>query len=319
MSTIRVFQSILPSSVFPWKREGEADAVHDDGSDRGFKRRKTRTENGGRCGAGVVMRMESNLSDTSASSMSDTSEAMVADDDFAMDGTAQNTASPHDAFALAIQNRGIPSRLDPLSIDHFVHFESGENIGRHQPIPLEVVHAMQSGGDQQQVIQHLHQWNPTSLKSLRTSEGETLLHVAAASGCHTLVEWLLQPDMQLSAMVLDRKGRSPLHSVCIAMHHSQHTAQHLETMQVLLRHSPTLVLYMDQERLTPLEYLDSSHSQRVNDLLHQENVAELVAREVSRQIETAKSGQRMSAMETVDCMVNLSGVEAAIMETGFSI
>ena len=314
MSAVRVVQSILPSSVFPWKRDEEADAH--DGSDRRLKRRKTRND-GGRPGVGV-MRMESNLSETSTSSTSDVSEAMMSDGDFTTDGTAQNTESTSDLFAHAIQNRGIPSRLDPFSIDHFVHFESADSIGRHQPVPVEMVHAMQRG-DEQQVIQRLQQWNPSSLKSLRTSAGETLLHVAAASGCHAVVEWLRQPNIQLPALVLDRKGRSPLHSVCISMKNSPHTAQHLETMRILLRHSPTLVLYMDQERLTPLEYLGSKYFQQVRDLLHQGNVVERVAQEISRQIVTAQSGQSMSAMETVDCMVNLSGVEAAIMETGFSI
>lgn len=320
MSAVRVFQSM--SSVFPWNKGNESDSPND--NVRQVKRRKTQTT-GGRCTFNIGMRMESDLTYTSSSS-SDTSEELMSDEDRVMDSTLPQythpSSSPSVTFSLAIQNRGIPCRLDPFSIDHFIYFEDS-NSERPQAIPLELVSAMQHG-DEQGVIEHLHQYgNSTHLSSLRTSDGETLLHVAAASGCHAVVERLLKFDLQLPTMVLDGKGRSPLHSLCMAMSHSHHPAipqpQQIEIMRLVLRHSPTIILYMDQERMTPLEYLHSNHSQQISHLLLQENVVERVAQEMTRQMQKARSGQHMTAMETVDRMVNLSGIDAAIMETGLSI
>ena len=130
MSAVRVFQTILPSSVFPWKRAQEIDASDED---RLLKRRKTQTQRRG-AGGVSVMRMESRLSETSASSMSDTSEEMMDSDGCGMDGAIQNTESPFHSFTMTIQNRGLPSRLDPFSIDHFAHFECSSDSGRSQAI-----------------------------------------------------------------------------------------------------------------------------------------------------------------------------------------
>ena len=233
--------------------------------------------------------------------------------------TQTTTNSPFDSFALAIQNRGIPSRLDPFSIDHFAHFESADDIGRPQAIPCDLIAAMEHG-DQQQVIRLMGRFNCVTLKSLRTSDGETLLHVAAANGCAAVVERMSQSDAQMPTMVLDRMGRTPLHSVCMAMRKSPPPCtHHLDVMRILLRRTPALVLYMDQQRLTPLEYLHSSHTPHVAAVLSQDNVVERVATEMPQRMKEAHSGRRMSAMETVDRMVNLSGVDVAIMETGFSI
>jgi hypothetical protein len=326
MSAVRVFQNILPSSVFPWNNGGDEDASNkEDG--RLLKRRKTQIAGRGPFHATVTM--ESNLSCTSTSS-SDSSDDFLCDDDILMDGSAIRSgtgSSPGDSFAIAIQNRGIPSRLDPLSIDHFVYFESAEDEScgeLPQAMPLELVTAMDHPRiHQQEQIEKLQTYGtPAFLKSLRTPDGETLLHLAASSGCHAVVEKLLRPDMQLPIMVLDRTGRTPLHSLCMTMKqpHSHATQQQfLETMRVLVLHSPTLVLYMDQERMTPLQYIHSTYHKQVNNLLLQENVVDRVAQEISRQLNHAHSGQRLTAMETIDRMVNLSGVDAAIMETGFSI
>ena len=328
MSAVRVFQSI--SSVFPWNNGGQSEQDNDS-NDRLLKRRKTQTSggvnaSGGRCAFHGAMRLESNLSCTSTASSSEMSDEWWSDDTMAdSNNNSNNEHTSRETLMHALADRGIPSHLDPYSIDHCVHFEGSDDFanGRTQAIPTELMTAIHHG-EQQQLIQRLQDCgNSNYLKSLRTSDGETLLHLAASTACHAVVGRLLQPDMQLSTMVLDRHGRTPLHSLCLSISRKHHDLaiqhQHLETMRILFRHSPSLVLYMDQDKMTPLEYLHNSNHNEVNDLLVQEHVVERVAQEMSRQMHVAHSGQHMSAMERVDCMVNLSGVDAAIMETGFSI
>jgi len=230
--------------------------------------------------------------------------------------------TPSAVLTRSLANNGIPDRFDPLSLDHFMNFEvdEGRSCGAITPcvvrtIELGDTHALLS------LLCNTHDAN--SIRRQRNAHGETLLHLACRMGSHAVVDRLLQQDIQLPTLVLDGQGRNPLHSVCLAMNscgadNKSNSFSFLQTLRFLLRHTPTLLLYIDPQGKTPLEYLQVEF-QAVNDLLLQEGVVERVVGDISRKTERAKSRQRMTPMETVDHMVNLSGVDAAIMESGFSI
>ena len=187
-----------------------------------------------------------------------------------------------------LAEHGLPSRFDPLSVDHFMYFEM-DGVGT----------------------------------------------ISVDLDTHQLLRVLEKDNMQSSSLfVLEpQQGRNPLHTVCIAMTNtaaagaqqldSSTTAHFIENIRIILRRAPTLAVYIDQNAHTPFEYLNSISmriKQQVNDLLVQEGVIQRIVNEFSAQ--TSKrmiSTQRMTAIEQVDRYVNLSGLDDAIMESGFSI
>jgi hypothetical protein len=257
---------------------------------------------------------------------------------FSMDTTDNHTVPlpPSVALSHSLADHGLPDRFDPQSMDHFVYFEGSD--GRSQGIPQEFLAAIQCGnicqwlGEKQQQRQPYsyfsglyNRYTPNHkskrlLQAMRNSQGETLLHLASRWSRHGIVKRLL--ELQLPTLVLDQQGRTPLHSLCLSMNNSNgyitSSCDHTETMRLLLRHTPTLVLYMDQQRKTPFEYLQCSQW-HVMDLIRQEQVVERVVQEIAQQTQRARSGQQMTVIETVDRIVNLTGLDAAVMETGFSI
>jgi hypothetical protein len=259
------------------------------------------------------------------------------DDMMDVDGhRANKVLPPYFTLSHCLAERGLPSRFDPMSVDHFMFFEvdneddqqhhnvEGFMRSRHQHIPVETVTAIQYGKVDQFLMLGS---NRNYLRSQRNDQGESLLHVASWWGSSKIVERLLEKDIQLSPFVLDQRGRSPLHTACLAVVNNQTLdstrADYIGTIRLLLRHAPALTLYTDQQGRTPLEYLNSNTTraleQQVNDLLVQQNVIERTVEHISSQSVKQMSAQRMSAVDHVDRYVNLSGLDAAIMESGFSI
>lgn len=122
-------------------------------------------------------------------------------------------------------------------------------------------------------------------------------------------------------------GRTPLHSLCLGMNDDLPTdsapwRNHVTCMAALLDRDPCLVLYTDADGRTPMQYVSVGRTTAVAvivDLLRRKRVAESAAEAIRERTREAQSGRRPSAMETVDRVVNLSGLDAAIMEAGFNV
>lgn len=234
----------------------------------------------------------------------------------------------------ALADRGLPDRLDPLSMDHLADFDYDDG-SLHRDIPTDVLMTIQFG-NANQFIQHYK--SRDRLMAQRNSQGETLLHLACLWGSVSIVKLLLR-DVKVSTLVLDRQGRSPLHSLCLAMNGrnvngtttttSSQNCNYLETMRLLVQEKPALILYKDKQGKNPLEYIQQSNDTTtknnvllwriVNEMLGSERIVEQVVEEMSHRMEDFRSGQRMTMWEKINSMIDLSGVDSAIMESGFSI
>jgi len=209
-------------------------------------------------------------------------------------------------------------------------YDSGNH---HSQIPSEILAAIRTGN-----VNWFQQYADSieRLLSQRDSQGETLLHLACRLGSVSVVNFLLR-DEHVPILVLDKHGRSPLHSICVAMQSNgmiQCTnTNHFECMRLLLREKPTLVLFKDKEGKVPLEYLSQPPSvtfgirhaetiklwKSVNELMCAERVVEKVIEELTHRMEGLRSGRRPSVFDTINSMLDLSGLQSAIMETGLSI
>lgn len=245
-------------------------------------------------------------------------------------GTSHNPPSVLVNDALA--NRGFPNRLDPLSIEYLMDFDY-ESGNHHSRISSEILEAIRNEN-----VKWLQQYlgSQERLFVHRDSQGETLLHLACRSGSVSVVDFLLRDD-HASTLVLDKQGRSPLHGICVAMQSNgmiQCTnSNHFECMRLLLREKPTLVLFKDKNGKVPLEYLSPQASvtfytrhagtlelwKSVNELICAERVVEKVIEELTHRMEGLRSGRRPSVFDTINSMLDLSGLQSAIMETGLSI
>lgn len=237
---------------------------------------------------------------------------------------------PSVIISRALADHGLPDRLDPLSMDYLMDFDYDDG-SLHRHIPTDVLMAIQYG-NADQFIQHYK--SKDQLLAERNSQGETLLHLACRWGSVSIVKLLLR-DVKVSTLVLDRQGRSPLHSLCFAMNSRNvngtvnfQNCNHLETMQLLIQEKSTLILYKDKQGKTPLEYIQQSNNWNTNDvllyrfvneMLRSERIVERVVEEMSHRMENSRSGQRMTIWEKIDNMIDLSALDSAIMETGFSI
>jgi uncharacterized protein YceH (UPF0502 family) len=301
MTAIEIIQSILPS----WRESPP---------------RAKRCRSSSSCGMEVE--------DTTA-----TSELTAA---FTSTSSSNTTTSPCLLISRALANHGYPDRLNPLSMDYLMDFDYDDgDIQRH--IPADILMAIQEGN----VNQFIHNYHQRDLiMAQRNSQGETLLHLACQSGCFSIVKFFLR-DVKVSALVLDQHGRSPLHSLCMAimnMNCSNDVVNdtpkfnHLETMRILLQEKPTLILFKDKQGKTPLEYIQQLSSttcdtnknvticKNVNEMLHSDRVVERIVEEMSNQMEKIRSRQQMTTWEKIESMLDISGgVEAAVMESGFSI
>lgn len=239
------------------------------------------------------------------------------------------SSAPSLLISRALADHGIPDRLDPFSMDYLMDFDYHDG-SRHCDIPTDILMAIQYG-NADQIIHHYH--SRDRLAAQRNSFGESLLHLACRWGSVAVVKRLLH-DCKISAFVLDKQGRSPLHSLCLATNSSSmdgtanfQACNHLESMRLLLRESPSLILFKDKHGKVPLEYIHQSTSAtsnasvwtKVNELLCSENTANRVVGAMMHEMEKSRSGQRMTMWEKINSIVDLSGLDAAIMETGLSV
>ena len=237
--------------------------------------------------------------------------------------------APSLLISRALADHGIPDRLDPFSMDYLMDFDYHDG-SRHCDIPTDILMAIQYG-NADQLIHHYH--SRDRLAAQRNSFGESLLHLACRWGSVAVVKRLLH-DCKISPFVLDKQGRSPLHTLCLATNNSSmddttnfQTCNHLESMRLLLRESPSLILFKDKHGRVPLEYIHQSTSstnnapvwKKVNEILCSENIVNRVVGEMMHEMEKSRSGQRMTMWEKINSIVDLSGLDAAIMETGLSV
>ncbi len=227
----------------------------------------------------------------------------------------------------ALADHGLPDRLDPFSMDYLMEFDYSD--GSHQcDIPCGIIMAIQQG-NMGHILPHYH--SRDQLAAQRNAIGETLLHLACRWGSVAVVRSLLF-DCKCSAFVLDKHGRSPLHSLCMSMNSSSAArnalcGNHLESMRLLLQENPSLILFKDKNGKVPFEYIQqtpfsNSHAPlwtTINELLFSESIAKRLIREMMQKIEKSRSGQRLTMWEKINNMIDLSGLNAAIMETGLSV
>ena len=229
-----------------------------------------------------------------------------------------------------LADHGMPDRRDPFSMDYLMDFDY-DNGNRSFEIPADIVMAIQYG-NVDQLIQNYK--NRDRLAAQRNLQGETLLHLACRFGSVAIIRSLLC-GFKLSAFVLDGQGRSPLHSLCLVMNSSSVNGitnsghcNHLESMRLLLREKPTLILYKDRHGKVPLDYIQQVNGATnnnsllwkiVNEMLCSEQIAKRVVQEMLDEVEKSRSGQHMTTWEKINSMIDLSGLDSAIMESGLSM
>merc|ERR1711933_666545 len=205
------------------------------------------------------------------------------------------------------------------------------NCARNCDIPTHILAAIQND-DVENLIRHYRSRDRLTVQ--HNSQGQTLLHLACSWGSVAVIKSMLS-DFNTSVFVLDEQGRTPLHSLCMSMGNNSlivssnsRTCNHLESLRLLLKEKATLLLYKDKNGKVPLDYIQEvnvtandnvSLWKVVNELLHSERVVERVVEAMSYQMETSLSSRRMTVWEKIDKMIDLSGIDAAIIETGLSI
>lgn len=240
------------------------------------------------------------------------------------------STAPSLLISRTLADNGIPDRRDPYSMDHLMDFDYNDG-SRHCDIPFDILMAIQNG-NANEIIRHYQ--NKDRIAAQRNSAGESLLHLACRWGSVAIIRSLLF-DFKIPAFVLDRQGRSPLHSLCMFMNSSSmngstnfRTCNHLESMRLLLQENATLVLYKDKHGKVPLEYIqqgtgdtrnDAPLWKTVNEMLCSENIPKRLVGEMLHEIEKSRSGQRMTMWDKINKMIDLSGLDAAIVETGLSV
>lgn len=240
------------------------------------------------------------------------------------------STSPSLCISRSLASYGLPDRLDPFSIDYLMDFDY-HDCTRNCDIPAHILAAIQNG-DVNQLIQHYKSKDRLTVQ--HNSQGQTLLHLACRWGSVAIIKSILS-DFKASVFVLDKQGRTPLHSLCIGMRNSylmgssnSRTCNHLESLRLLLQEKATLLLFKDKDGKVPLDYFQQEYGatnenvslwKLVNELLHSERVVERVVEAMSHQMEISLSSRKMTAWEKIDKMMDLSGIDAAIIETGLSI
>jgi len=240
------------------------------------------------------------------------------------------STAPSLLITRSLADHGMPDRLDPFSMDYLMDFDYDDG-SRHYDIPTDILMTIQFG-NADQLTQHYG--SRDRLMAQRNSQGETLLHLACRLGSVAIIKSLLC-DIKVSAFVLDKQGRSPLHSLCLVMNSSSmdgttssRNCNHFESLQLLLQEKATLILYKDKHGKVPFEYIqqfnDATNNnalllKSVNEMLCSERIVKRVVEEMSDQVEKSRSGQRMTAWEKINSMIDFSGLDSAIMEAGLSV
>ena len=237
------------------------------------------------------------------------------------------STAPGLRISRSLASHGLPDRLDPLSLDYLIDFEY-HNGNCNCDFPSHVLVAIRNG----HVDQFIQHYTSISRRTVQhNSQGETLLHLACRWGSVGIIKSMLC-DFKNSVFVLDKQGRTPLHSLCLGMNSStsieptnSRTCNHLESLRLLLQEKATLILYKDKDGKVPLDYLQHTNVATnnnwnvVNELLSSERVVERIVEEMSNRMEMSRCGTGMSVWEKIDNMIDLSGLDAAIMETGLSV
>lgn len=234
------------------------------------------------------------------------------------------STAPSLLISRTLADRGMPDRLDPFSMEYLMDFDFSDG-SRQCDISTDILMAIQCGNANRLIQQYQSR---DRLAAQRNSDGETLLHLACRWGSVPIIRSLLC-DFNLSAFVLDKQGRSPLHSLCLVMGTSNcRNCNHLESMRLLLQEKATLILFKDKYGKVPLEYIQQGAGATkngallwkiINEMLFSEQIVQRVEGEMLHEIEKSRSGQRMTTWEKINSLIDLSGVDSAIMETGLSV
>ncbi|CAJ1945267.1 unnamed protein product [Cylindrotheca closterium] len=190
--------------------------------------------------------------------------------------------SPAVYLSAALRNKGIPSRVSHLSLEQAIYFEPY----REAQIPATILRALRSND-----FTGLEGVEMEQLRRQRNSFGETLTHLVCRSGL-TSAQFLIE-KVEIPLNVRDKFGRSPLHNACLA------AIPNFNTVQLILKHAPKLVLFEDNKGRIPFDYISARNRSKWSRFLSEDGVLS--------QLQTAlKKEQKKEGSETIDKILRLS-------------
>jgi ankyrin repeat protein len=152
------------------------------------------------------------------------------------EGGSSIVLSPAVYLSMALHNKGIKSRVDPISIEQPLYF--GPYTEAH--IPTEVLRAVRENN-----VDKLRTFEQAIL-STRNQFGESLIHIACRLGMSEVLHYLVQ-EVKLPLNLRDRFGRTPLHNACWVLQ------PNFRNLYLLLDEAPELVLFEDDKGMTPFD------------------------------------------------------------------
>lgn len=147
--------------------------------------------------------------------------------------------SPSSYLSFALKNKGMKSRVDPVSLEHLLYFEPYQESS----ISAEILRALR-----QSDISELQRFDSEELLE-RNQFGESLVHLACRLGISENVTAFLINEVKLPLNVRDRFGRTPLHNACLA------AWPNFENIKLILDAAPKLVLFEDDKGKLPFDYI----------------------------------------------------------------
>eukprot|EP00526_Cylindrotheca_closterium_P017115 CAMPEP_0113635278 /NCGR_PEP_ID=MMETSP0017_2-20120614/18394_1 /TAXON_ID=2856 /ORGANISM="Cylindrotheca closterium" /LENGTH=321 /DNA_ID=CAMNT_0000546061 /DNA_START=108 /DNA_END=1073 /DNA_ORIENTATION=- /assembly_acc=CAM_ASM_000147 len=196
--------------------------------------------------------------------------------------------SPTVYLSAALRNKGIPSRVSHLSLEQAIYFEPY----REAQIPAKVLRALRSND-----FNNLEGIEMEQLRRHRNSFGESLTHLVCRSGLPS-AQFLIE-QVKIPLNVRDKFGRSPLHNACLA------AIPDFKTVQLVLKHSPKLVMFEDNKGRIPFDYISARNRSKWSRFLSEDGIL--------AQLQTAlKKEQKKEGSETIDKILRLSSSKKSL-------
>jgi len=173
--------------------------------------------------------------------------------------SAPSAMSPSMYLSAALRNKGIPCRVSHLSLDQALFFEPY----REAQIPFPILRALRSND-----WQLLTGMKVEVLRRQRNSFGESLMHLVCRLGL-TFTQYLIE-EAKMPLNVRDKFGRSPLHNACLA------AVPNFETVRLLLKHAPKLVVFEDSKGRTPFDYILARNRLKWSRFLSEDGILTLL-------------------------------------------
>jgi ankyrin repeat protein len=186
--------------------------------------------------------------------------------------------SPSMYLSIALKNKGIDSRIGPLSLEQALYFEPY----REAQISTEILKAVR-----QNDLPALRAFEVDEL-SQRNQFGENLMHLVCRLGLD-LVEYLVSVA-KLPLNVRDKYGRTPLHNACLA------AKPNFGNVVLLLKHAPKLVVFEDDKGNTPFEYIPARNYGNWSRFLSEERILKVLQSQL-----VEEEGKNVETIPRIPC------------------